>query len=60
VADMINCDRIELSHVNAMYGERSFTLVLPKEFANHLGIGKGDVLKCIVDGNRLVVEKVRP
>jgi hypothetical protein len=43
-----------------MLGEQSLTLVLRKQFAVELGIGKGDFLKCYVDGNRLIVEKVNP
>ena len=49
---------VEIRKVQALQGERSFTLVLPKEFAVGLGIGKGDFLRCSVDGQRLVVEKV--
>lgn len=37
---------------------RSFTLVLPKQTAIELGVGKGDFLKCYVDGSRLIVERV--
>jgi bifunctional DNA-binding transcriptional regulator/antitoxin component of YhaV-PrlF toxin-antitoxin module len=55
---MIYQDNIEIRRVQALQGERSFTIVLPKEFAVGLGIGKGDFLKCSVDGRRLVVEKV--
>ena len=44
--------------VQALTGERSLTIVLPKQFAICLGIGKGDFLKCSLDGNRIVVEKV--
>ena len=51
-------NNIEIRRVQALQGERSFTLVLPKEFAIRLGIGKGDFLKCSVNGQRLVVEKV--
>ena len=57
---MYNLDKIEMRKVQALQGERSFTLVFPKEFAMELGVGKGDFLKCKVDGNRLVVEKVNP
>jgi bifunctional DNA-binding transcriptional regulator/antitoxin component of YhaV-PrlF toxin-antitoxin module len=57
---MSNLDKIELRRVQALQGERSFTLVFPKEFATELGIGKGDFLKCQVDKNRLIVEKVNP
>jgi hypothetical protein len=41
-------------------GERSLTLVFPKNFAIELGIGKGDFLKCYLEDNRLIVEKVYP
>ena len=57
---MSNLDKIELRRVQALQGERSFTLVFPKEFATELGVGKGDFLKCQVDKNRLIVEKVNP
>jgi hypothetical protein len=52
-------ERIEVRRVQSLQGEKSFTLVLPKEFAIQLGIGKGDFLKCLVDGNRLIVEKIQ-
>jgi len=55
---MQGIDSIEIRRVQGLQGERSFTLVLPKEFAVRLGIGKGNFLKCSVDGRRLVVEKV--
>jgi bifunctional DNA-binding transcriptional regulator/antitoxin component of YhaV-PrlF toxin-antitoxin module len=57
---MDNQDCIEIRKVQALQGERSFTLVFPKEFATQLGVGKGDFLKCQVDKNRLIVEKVNP
>jgi bifunctional DNA-binding transcriptional regulator/antitoxin component of YhaV-PrlF toxin-antitoxin module len=53
-------DNIEIRRIQALRGERSLTLVFPKEFAISLGIGKGDFVKCRTDGNRLVVEKVEP
>ena len=55
---MSNTDNLEIRRVQGLQGEKSFTLVLPKEFVVRLGIGKGDFLKCSVDGRRLVVEKV--
>ena len=57
---MVNPYNIEVRRVQALHGERSFTLVFPKEFAVELGVGKGDFLKCHVDNNRLIVEKVKP
>jgi hypothetical protein len=57
---MYSTDKIELRRVQGLQGERSFTLVFPKEFATELGVGKGDFLKCQIDGNRLIVEKLNP
>lgn len=50
--------KTEVRKVQALQGERSFTLVFPKHFAKELGVEKGDFLKCYVDGNRLIAEKV--
>jgi ABC-type lipoprotein release transport system permease subunit len=52
-------ERIEVRRVQSLQGEKSFTIVLPKEFAVQLGIGKGDFLKCLVDNNKLIVEKMQ-
>jgi bifunctional DNA-binding transcriptional regulator/antitoxin component of YhaV-PrlF toxin-antitoxin module len=57
---MTNTSNIEIRKVQALTGERSLTVVCPKEFAIELGICKGDFLKCHVEGNRLIVEKVNP
>jgi len=58
----MNChntiDNIELRRVQALHGERSLTIVLPKNLAGHLGIVKGDFLKYLLVGNRLIMEKV--
>jgi hypothetical protein len=55
---MVNCP--EKIRIRSIIGEESLTLVLRKKFAVELGIGKGDFLKCYVDANRLIVEKVNP
>ena len=55
---MDNVYDTEIRRVQALQGERSLTFVLPKQFAIELGIAKGDFLKCKVDGNRLIIEKV--
>jgi bifunctional DNA-binding transcriptional regulator/antitoxin component of YhaV-PrlF toxin-antitoxin module len=54
---MVNRDKIEIRRTQALTGDRSLTLVLPKQFAIELGIAKGDFLKCHVESNRLIVEK---
>lgn len=50
-------DTIELRKVQALTGERSLTLVLPKIFSEKLHIGKGDYLKVWIEKNRLVLQK---
>jgi hypothetical protein len=55
---MASREDIEIRKIQALTGERSFTLVLPKQFAVALRIGKGDFMKCQVVGNRLVIEKL--
>lgn len=57
---MDNPDNIEIRKVQALTGERSFTLVFPKQFAAELGVGRGDFMKCRIDGGRLIVEKMVP
>ena len=52
--------KIEIRKIQALTGERSLTLVFPKQFAQELGVGRGDFLKCFTDGSRLIVEKVNP
>jgi hypothetical protein len=48
---------IEIRRAQALTGDRSLTVVLPKHFATQLGIGKGDLLKCHIENNRLILEK---
>lgn len=55
-----NPDEIQIRRLQALTGERSLTLVFPKQFALELGIAKGDFLKCYVDAGRLIVEKIDP
>ena len=50
---------IEIRKIQALTGERSFTFVLPKQFALRLGIEKGDFLKCWITEGKLIVEKVK-
>jgi bifunctional DNA-binding transcriptional regulator/antitoxin component of YhaV-PrlF toxin-antitoxin module len=57
---MYSRNNLEIRRLQALQGERSFTLVFPKEFAAQLGIAKGDFLKCHIEGNRLIVQKVNP
>jgi bifunctional DNA-binding transcriptional regulator/antitoxin component of YhaV-PrlF toxin-antitoxin module len=59
--DKISARRGELTRLQAVVGERSLTVIFPKQFATELGIMKGDFLNCYVDAERrqLVVENVK-
>lgn len=48
---------IEIRKVQALTGERSFTIVLPKTYATELGIEKGHFLKCHIEDQKLILEK---
>ena len=43
--------------IRAIHGETTFVLVIPKDFAERLRIGKGDYVKCTIVDDSLVVKK---
>jgi hypothetical protein len=43
--------------VQGIVGDQSFSVVLPKYYAQSLGISRGDYVRIILEGNRLVMEK---
>jgi bifunctional DNA-binding transcriptional regulator/antitoxin component of YhaV-PrlF toxin-antitoxin module len=49
--------QIESRNVQGVVGEQSFSVVLPKSYAIHLGIGKGDFVKVSQEENKIVIEK---
>lgn len=50
-------EKTEIRKVQAYSGERSLTIVLPKIFAQEMGIGKGDFLKVHLEDDKLIVQK---
>lgn len=64
---MDNCENVEdevsdsrkpqYRKIQGIMGDVSFSLVLPKEFALHLGLRRGGFVKVYQDQNRIVVEK---
>ena len=44
--------------VQGIVGEYSFSIVLPKSFANELGISKGDYVKVSQDDGKIIIEKM--
>ncbi len=49
----------EYRKVQGLVGETSFSIVLPKSFANALGIGKGDFVKVYTNESKIIVEKAQ-
>ena len=48
---------LEYRKVQGLVGEQSFSIVLPKSYAVHLGIGKGDFVKVRQEDKKIIVEK---
>lgn len=47
----------EIRTIQALTGDRSLTLVLPKHYAIGIGLRKGDFVKVRLDGLRIIIEK---
>jgi hypothetical protein len=43
--------------VQAITGQISFILLLPRDFTTRLAVEKGDYLRCKIEGDKLIVEK---
>jgi antitoxin component of MazEF toxin-antitoxin module len=50
-------NQTEIRKVQAIHGNSTFILVLPKDFVSALNISKGDYVKCSISNNRLLIEK---
>jgi AbrB family looped-hinge helix DNA binding protein len=48
---------MEVRKVQGLVGEQSFSIVLPKQYATNLHIGKGDYVKVTQQDNKIIVEK---
>jgi hypothetical protein len=58
--DMYNIsstEKPEVRKIQAIHGETTFVLVIPKDFAERLKISKGDYVKCTIADDSLVVKK---
>lgn len=49
-----NC---EYRKVQGLVGETSFSIILPKQYAINLEIGKGDFVKVSQDDGKIILEK---
>jgi AbrB family looped-hinge helix DNA binding protein len=43
--------------IQGILGDQSFSVVLPKHYAQSLGISKGDYVKVTLEDQRIVIEK---
>lgn len=51
-------NKIEYRKVQAIHGNSTFVLVLPKDFVSDLDIAKGDYVRCSISDNKMIVEKI--
>jgi AbrB family looped-hinge helix DNA binding protein len=49
--------RLEYRKVHGLVGDQSFCIVLPKKYAIDLGISKGDFVKVMQEGKKIILEK---
>ena len=50
-------NQTEIRKVQAIHGNSTFTIVLPKDFVSFLNISKGDYVKCRILNHQLIIEK---
>jgi hypothetical protein len=50
-------EQVEYRKIQAGVGDYSLSFVLPKKYANDLGIGKGDYVKVSTHDRRMIIEK---
>lgn len=53
----MNISKIHYRKIQGILGDQSFSVVLPKYYAQSLGISKGDYVKVTLEGNQIVLEK---
>jgi antitoxin component of MazEF toxin-antitoxin module len=50
---------MQVRKIQGLVGEQSFSVVLPKNYATNLQIGKGDYVKVTQQNNRIIIEKAQ-
>jgi antitoxin component of MazEF toxin-antitoxin module len=43
--------------IQGILGDQSFSVVLPKYYAQSLGVSKGEYMKVILEGERIIIQK---
>jgi bifunctional DNA-binding transcriptional regulator/antitoxin component of YhaV-PrlF toxin-antitoxin module len=54
---MKHSKNLKYQKIQSIVGEKSFSLVLPKAYASSIGIQKGDFVKVIQEGQKIIIEK---
>jgi hypothetical protein len=52
-----NNDKPEVRKIQAIHGNTTFVLVVPRDFVEKLKISKGDYVKCTIVDDTLLVKK---
>ena len=52
-----NNDKPEVRKIQAIHGNTTFVLVVPRDFVERLKISKGDYVKCTIVDDTLLVKK---
>ncbi len=52
-----NTEKPEVRKIQAIHGNTTFVLVVPRDFVERLKISKGDYVKCTIVDDSLVVKK---
>jgi antitoxin component of MazEF toxin-antitoxin module len=47
----------EYRKVQGLIGETSFSIILPKQYATNIGIGKGDFVKVHQEEDKIIIER---
>jgi hypothetical protein len=53
----MDMQNFEYRKVQGLIGETSFSVILPKQYAINLAIGKGDFVKVHQEDEKIVIEK---
>lgn len=54
-----NLKKCEFRKIQGLIGETSFSIILPKQFAINLGIGKGDFVKVYQYEDSIIIKKAQ-
>jgi antitoxin component of MazEF toxin-antitoxin module len=53
----MNISNKQYRKIQGILGDQSFSVVLPKHYAQCIGISKGEYVKVILEGERIIIQK---